>query len=319
MAWTLTIQIALPLVLLGWLSVFPARSAAGLVLQALACASMLLALAVVAMWGILLWWLPWLYGAVFAIIVIWRLSQHRHAARASWPTGARAWIGVAVSLALMATGAWYTALGWSARTPPDLRVIDLSNPFGAGHYVVAQGGSQLLVNGHLRTLDTGVERYADWRGQSYGIDFLGIGRWGLRADGLQPASPTAYVIFEAPLHAPCSGKVLQAKDGEPDFDVPETDLVNRLGNHVILRCSDADIVMAHMREGSVLVAEGDAVTVGQPVGEVGNSGASGEPHLHIHAQTPAAPGAAAISGEPLAVRIDGRFLVRGDRLSGLSR
>ena len=102
----------------------------------------------------------------------------------------------------------------------------------------------------------------------------------------------------------------------PDFEVPNQDTVNRLGNHVILRCGGAEIVFAHMREGSVTVAPGDRVSVGDRVGEVGNSGASTEPHLHIHAQRPAPEGAPQISGEPLALRIDGRFLVRGDRLTG---
>ena len=102
----------------------------------------------------------------------------------------------------------------------------------------------------------------------------------------------------------------------PDFDVPQEDPVNRLGNHVILRCREAEIVLAHMRQGRVKVAPGDVVAEGDPLGEVGNSGASTEPHLHIHAQRPAPEGAPPISGEPLGLRIDGRFLARGDRLDG---
>ncbi len=105
----------------------------------------------------------------------------------------------------------------------------------------------------------------------------------------------------------------------PDFEVPQSDLVNRLGNHVILRCADAEIVLAHMRQGSVIVAPGDTVTVGERLGQVGNSGASTEPHLHIHAQRPPEEGGPAISGAPMALRIDGRFLVRGDHLRGVGQ
>lgn len=104
----------------------------------------------------------------------------------------------------------------------------------------------------------------------------------------------------------------------PDFTVPQSDQVHRLGNHVILRCSEAEIVLAHLRQGSVAVSAGQGVVTGDRLGEVGNSGASSEPHLHIHAQQPADEGAPPISGEPMALRIDGRFLVRGDRLSGLA-
>jgi hypothetical protein len=71
-----------------------------------------------------------------------------------------------------------------------------------------------------------------------------------------------------------------------------------------------------MRQNSVAVAPGDRVEVGNRLGEVGNSGASTEPHLHIHAQRPAPAGAPPLSSEPLVLRIEGRFLVRGDGLSG---
>jgi hypothetical protein len=181
---------------------------------------------------------------------------------------------------------------------------------------VASGGSTPLVNAHLRTLDASVEGYRPWRGQSYAVDFCGLGAWGLRADGWRPADPAAYAIFGAELRAPCDGTVVAAEGGMPDFAVPQQDPVHRLGNHVILRCGDAEIVFAHMRRGSVSVVPGDVVGVGDRLGEVGNSGASTEPHLHIHAQRPAPAGAPPISGEPLALRIDGRFLVRGDRLTG---
>jgi murein DD-endopeptidase MepM/ murein hydrolase activator NlpD len=102
----------------------------------------------------------------------------------------------------------------------------------------------------------------------------------------------------------------------PDFDVPGQDTERRLGNHVILRCGEAEIVLAHMRQGSIMVDPGDTVAEGDPLGEVGNSGATSEPHLHIHAQRPAGPDAPPLSGAPLGLRIDGRFLVRGDRLRG---
>ena len=105
----------------------------------------------------------------------------------------------------------------------------------------------------------------------------------------------------------------------PDFDVPNEDTVNRMGNHLILRCGNAEIVLAHMRQGSIPLSPGDVLAAGDRLGEVGHSGASTEPHLHIHAQRPAPERAPPISGAPLALRIDGWFLVRGnllDRVSG---
>lgn len=73
-----------------------------------------------------------------------------------------------------------------------------------------------------------------------------------------------------------------------------------------------DIVLGHFRQGSVRVGLNDRLAVGATIAEVGNSGATNEPHLHIHAQTPGTA-EAPFSGAPIPVRLDGRFWVRNDR------
>jgi murein DD-endopeptidase MepM/ murein hydrolase activator NlpD len=68
-----------------------------------------------------------------------------------------------------------------------------------------------------------------------------------------------------------------------------------------------------LQSGGVAVRAGDTVTLGAPIGHMGNSGQTGEPHLHIHAQR----GLGAdnpFEGEPLPLMIEGRYLVRNDRL-----
>ena len=314
-ALVLLIQVVLPLTLLLWLFLLPAGSMGGWLLQAAGVAALLFALARVAQWAVPVWWLPWVYYGLWLAIVLWQVPTLP--ARPLLPFGTGGWVALAVSVGLLALGGWYGAKALAGRSLPPVEVIDIGNPFGPGYFLVGHGGSTPLVNGHMRTLDASVERFRPWRGQSYAVDFFGRGSWGLRANGWRPADPAAYAIFGAELRAPCDGQMVAAERSLPDFDVPNEDPVNRLGNHVILRCGAAEIVFAHMRQGSVAVSMGDQVAVGDRLGEVGNSGASTEPHLHIHAQRPAAEGAPPISGEPLAIRIDGRFLVRGDRLSGL--
>jgi hypothetical protein len=46
---------------------------------------------------------------------------------------------------------------------------------------------------------------------------------------------------------------------------------------------------------------------------VGNSGNTGEPYLHIHAERPGTD-AEPMSGEPLTICLGGRFLVRNQRI-----
>lgn len=315
-AMVLGIQVALPLALLAWLLFLPAGSLVGLLLQAAGTGAMLFALARVAQWALPVWWLPWVYGTLWLGLVLFRTVATRPDGLPVLPEAVRGWAGLAVAILLCAVGGWYGVRAFLGRGLPPVEVVEIANPFGPGHYLVGNGGSNALVNAHMKTLDASVERFRPWRGQSYAVDFFGLGPFGLRADGWRPVDPADYAIFGAELRAPCAGTVVAAEGSMPDFEVPEQDPVNRLGNHVVLRCGEAEIVFAHMRNGSVSVVPGDTVAGGDRLGETGNSGASTEPHLHIHAQRPAAKGAPPISGEPLGLRIDGRFLVRGDRLTG---
>lgn len=314
----IAVQIILPLSLLLWATRWPANNRVGRVLQLLGVGVFLFALAAVSQWAVPAWWLPRVYAALWLLVVLAALIRHFGVPSALWPEGAWSWVGVVVSAGLLAVGGAYGGVALAGRLPPSIEIVDIANPFGPGEFLVGHGGSNTLVNGHLRTLDKNVERFRPWRGQSWAVDFFAVGSWGMRSSGWRPADPAAYAIFGARLHAPCNGTVIAAEGSMPDFHVPDQDVINRLGNHVILRCDGVEIVLAHMRNNSIVVAVNDTVNTGDLLGEVGNSGASTEPHLHIHAQRPAPAGAPPISGEPLALRIDGRFLVRNDRLSGQS-
>ncbi|HJX26864.1 MAG TPA: M23 family metallopeptidase [Thermoanaerobaculia bacterium] len=82
-----------------------------------------------------------------------------------------------------------------------------------------------------------------------------------------------------------------------------------------LRTGDVYIVLAHLKKGSVKVGTGETVTVGQPIGQIGNSGNTSEPHLHIHAVRrggKVSPDRILNSGVPVPLLIEGRFLVRNN-------
>lgn len=65
-------------------------------------------------------------------------------------------------------------------------------------------------------------------------------------------------------------------------------------------------VYAHLRHGSITVAEGDRVAVGDRLGAIGNSGHSRAPHLHFHVSTAPQP----LAGEGLPFTL-GRFQLLG--------
>lgn len=98
--------------------------------------------------------------------------------------------------------------------------------------------------------------------------------------------------FGRTVRSPVSGTAVQVVDGIDDrapHEEPDASPDARsdpAGNHVLLRVDDDDayVLVAHLRRGSVEVREGDRVDAGAPLGEVGNSGRTTGPHVHLHAQ-----------------------------------
>ncbi|MEQ8756666.1 MAG: M23 family metallopeptidase [Coleofasciculus sp. G1-WW12-02] len=306
------IQILFPLVLIGWLAFLQPRNLLGMGVQALVTAIALVAIARMGIWVFPPWWTPYLYGVLFLLALGLGVTKHqpKHRMPLSWP----GWVMVVGCVAFGVYVGNEAVRSWAGPFPAAASAVDLTFPLRGGHFLIVNGGSNIRINAHLKTLDESVPRFQAYRGQSYGTDIIQVNRWGLRSRGISPKQPGAYLIYGAPVFAPCAGQVVQAIDGLPDMIIPETDQVNRAGNHVILRCGEAEVILAHFRPQSLLVQSGMAVAVGDAIAEVGNSGASGEPHLHIHAQRPGSL-AMPLSGDPLPVRFDGRLLTRSDRVT----
>ena len=72
-------------------------------------------------------------------------------------------------------------------------------------------------------------------------------------------------------------------------------------------------ILGHLQRGSVAVHVGEIMELGDVIGLVGNSGNTGEPHLHVHAQRPGST-VAPLSGVPVPIRLGGRYVVRNDRV-----
>jgi Peptidase family M23 len=309
-------QIVLPLALIGWLAIAPPHNLLGVSLQALVTAIALFAIARMGVWIFPPWWMPYLYGLLFILsLTIGRriIGRRRPKPLRGMPSS---WLGWLAIIAFVAFGAFVgneAVQSWAGQFPPPIPAVDLTFPLRGGDYLIVNGGSDIRINAHMKTLDESVPRFRAYRGQSYGIDMIQIDPLGLRANGVVPSDPAAYQIYGEPVLAPCSGKIVQAIDGFPDMTIPQTDTVNRAGNHVILRCGGIDVLLAHFRPQSLSVQAGTDVRVGDRMAEVGNSGASDEPHLHISAQRPGSA-VSPFSGDPLPMRFAGRFLIRGDRV-----
>ena len=182
------------------------------------------------------------------------------------------------------------------------RCIQASFPFRHGDYYIAHGGSNAIINHHA---PAGYSKYA--------IDILKLNKFGFRAKGFYPKDLDKYLIFKETIHAPVAGTVAKAVDEHPDMVPPNQDDKNPAGNYVIIKHngSNALIFMAHLHQNGIFVREGDFVKPGQPIGSVGNSGLSTEPHLHIHCEEDEEE-EFNTSGEGIPLLFDGRFLKRND-------
>lgn len=309
-------QLLFPIALLMWLALAPAQRLPGFCLQVASIAAALLALAEVGIWLLPPWWAPYVFGILWIATTI--IGSRRRKQRVSpKPMSLKTWSSLAVSAVLLATA---TAALWDAYkgSKDSARVVALASPVRGVSFFITSGGSTELINAHVETLAPAQERMLDYRGQSYGVDIVKLGPFGLRSAGLRPRDPTAYAIFGEPIYAPCAGVVVQIANDRPDLPVPEADRDHMAGNHVLLQCGDVQVLLAHMRRGSVTAIPGQTIALGMRIGAVGNSGNTGEPHLHVHAQGPGSQHAP-FSGTPYQMRIDGAFLLRNDRFSSHKR
>jgi len=170
---------------------------------------------------------------------------------------------------------------------------------------------------------------------TYAIDFIAVAdrRTATRRDwrtllSTEPAD--RFIAFGLPILAPAAGRVVSVHDGEADHVARRSQLtlahyaltqagrarqgaIALAGNHVIVELADRRgyVVLAHLRAGSIRVAAGDPVGVGQELGACGNSGNSTQPHLHI--QVMDTPDQATAKGLPLAFRNYRAWRRRGAR------
>jgi hypothetical protein len=90
-----------------------------------------------------------------------------------------------------------------------------------------------------------------------------------------------YYCWGRPVAAPAAGKIIEVVADRPDNRPNSPDMNNLFGNHVVIDHGNGEYsLMAHLRNGSVMVKVGDAVEQGEIVALTGNSGMSTEPHLH---------------------------------------
>ena len=209
-------------------------------------------------------------------------------------------VGIGIVLVLFVL---LTVLIGVAPQAEDPGPVELAPPV-RGRWVSMNGPGQQLPSHGTRT-----------RGQYGAIDVAGVSgastppvlRFGLRS-----SRPEEYLWFGEPVLAMAGGTVVRVRDRQRDHRARNTwqglalmvtfeglvrEMVGTsriLGNHVVVAHDDGTFAAyAHLRRGSAAVAEGTRVATGDQLGEIGNTGNTSLPHLHVQLMDRAAVDAAA--------------------------
>lgn len=173
------------------------------------------------------------------------------------------------------------------------------------------------VRGRYRALNSPADKVPSHGlhayGQTYAVDLLHVpsGDGDLKVDGWVKVNPAAdYPGFGEPILSPVDGEVVRAHDRARDhgsrmswgalaymmtvesFAREVRGPKGILGNHLVIRtdsspgvgapqADDRYVALAHLKRGSLRVGPGDRVVRGEAVAELGNSGNSSEPHIHV--------------------------------------
>jgi len=168
--------------------------------------------------------------------------------------------------------------------------LNLSFPLALGRYYVLQGGNSAVTN-----------PFHALSGSKLALDIVKLNAFGNRAGGIAPLTLNAYEIFGEKVYSPCAGSVSYVRDGLPDNAPGRPEVKYPEGNYVVLKCGDTEVFMAHLKRGSIALTVGEVVAVGQLIGNVGNSGNTLEPHLHISATMSGAERGLQFRGRKLSV------------------
>ena len=178
--------------------------------------------------------------------------------------------------------------------------VELSSPLKDGKYIVINGGSRPMINAHFNGSP-----------QSYAVDIVGLNRFGMRTSSIGGSKNlNDYVIYGKPVYSPCKGKVLVVEDQFDDLTPPQKDIENIAGNHILIRFDGKEVLLAHFKKGSIKVKVGDLVETNTILGEVGNSGNTSEPHLHMHIEQGGEPNII-LNRKAIPFTIKENFLIRG--------
>jgi hypothetical protein len=171
-----------------------------------------------------------------------------------------------VIIILVVVGGYYLLINVRKSAPVPEGAVSIEFPLKNGKYIVMFSGRSNGV--HI----SNVEKYALDIVKHSSIQSLLIG-----------SSLQNNVTYGTAIYSPCVGYVRELQDGVKDQPLRVKDPSAGGGNDIVIGCDGFNVYMAHIKSGTFKVKKDDKVIVGQELAQVGNSGNTDGPHLHIHA------------------------------------
>lgn len=159
---------------------------------------------------------------------------------------------------------------------PDKTIdFEFSSPLKNGRYYVVQGGTPPFMNrGHFN--NNKLDRYS--------IDLVKLNKLGLSAKGLLKSTISDYCIYNDSVYSPCNGIVIQViQEVECNEELKKQQYNqdhHKTNNIVIIETGQANLILAHLKKGSIVVNKGQIIKTSDFIGLVSNAGTI-EPHLHM--------------------------------------
>jgi hypothetical protein len=161
--------------------------------------------------------------------------------------------------------------------------VVLDPPLVGNRWVVGNGCCLPPTSHRLATMGLNGAIHVPER---FAIDFVQLDSAGRLYTGASDAL-SSYAFFGVPVYAAADGVVVGVMDGLPEqvpgSITPDINARTAGGNYVVTDLGNGRFAFyAHLQPGGLRVQVGEAVTRGQVLGLLGNTGNSTAPHLHFH-------------------------------------
>ena len=245
-------------------------------------------------------YLKYVFAAAFLLLLLIRIISAKSPSEKK-PNSGKLILNLILSVILITLN----ILFFTGTTGKPFGIARLHLPFRSGRFIVFQGGKGLPTN---------VFHYG-LRGAVYAMDLAKLNKYGNRANHIFSTRLDDYEIFSDTILSPCNGIIAHTTDINPDNIPPSRKRGPTNTNQVLIATDSMYVFLAHMRYHKVFVKQGDTVITGQPLGLVGNSGFSLEPHLHIQVHARTNTGLPWYKEKPLLIEFDDKSYLLFDVIS----